>query len=86
MALFCAVIRRDSVSFLRFPFLSHVQVISCDVSLVCRLKYPYSCVFYSFRFLFIFVLLGLVSSVLFFFFFLCGAVISLPVYFLNVLF
>ena len=25
-ALFCAAIRRDSVSFLKFPFFSHVQV------------------------------------------------------------
>ena len=29
MALFCAGIRRDSVSLLKFPFLSHVQVLSC---------------------------------------------------------
>ena len=31
MALFCAAIRRDSVSLLKFPFLSHVQVLSCEV-------------------------------------------------------
>ena len=39
----CAAIRRDSVSLLRLPFLYHVQVFSCDISLVCRLKCSYSC-------------------------------------------
>ena len=29
MASFCAAIRRDSVSLLKFPFVSHVQVFSC---------------------------------------------------------
>ena len=38
MALFCAGIRRDSVSFLKFPFFSHVQVFSCQISSVCSLK------------------------------------------------
>ena len=33
MVLFCAAIRRDSVSLLRFPFLSHVQVFSCEIRL-----------------------------------------------------
>ena len=40
MALFCAVIRRDSVSLLRFPFLSHVHIFSFEMSLVSRLKRP----------------------------------------------
>ena len=31
MALFCVAIRRDSVSLLNFPFLSHVQVLSCEM-------------------------------------------------------
>ena len=31
MALFCAVIRRDSVSLLRFLFHSHFQVFSCEI-------------------------------------------------------
>ena len=31
-----------------FPFLNHHQVFSCELSLVCRLKYPYSCCFYPF--------------------------------------
>ena len=37
MALFCAAIRRDSVSLLKFPFLSHVLVFSCEMSLFSRL-------------------------------------------------
>ncbi len=40
MAVFCAAIRRDSVSLFRFPFLNHVQVFSCEMSLVSRLKRP----------------------------------------------
>ena len=40
MALFCAAIRRDSVSLLRFPFLSHVQVFSCEMLLISCLKRP----------------------------------------------
>ena len=31
---------RNTISFLWFPFLSHVQVISCVISFVCLLKYP----------------------------------------------
>ena len=30
-ALSCAAIRRDSVSLLKFPFLCHVQVLSCEI-------------------------------------------------------
>ena len=36
MALFCAAIRKDSISLLRFPFLSHVQVFSCTILLISR--------------------------------------------------
>ena len=50
MALFYAAIKRDSVSLFRFPFRSHVQVFSCEISPVCRLKYPYSCFFLPFLF------------------------------------
>ena len=50
MALFSAAIRRDSVSPLRFPFLSHVHIFSSEMSLVSRLKHPLSC--FSFHFLF----------------------------------
>ena len=62
MALFSAADRRDS---LRFHFLSHVQVFSWEISLVCRLKYPYSCFSSYFCLLFIAVLWILMFSVLF---------------------
>ena len=38
MALFCAAIRGDSVSLIKFPFLSHVQVSSCKMLFIIRLK------------------------------------------------
>ena len=59
-ALFCVAIRRDSVSLLRFHFLSYVQAFS----LGCRLEYPYSCFSFHFCFLVI-VLLIFVKFVLF---------------------
>ena len=65
MAIFCAAIRRDSISFLKFLFLSHVLVFLCLISLVCRLKYPYSCFSSHFCFLIIVVLLILMLSVVF---------------------
>ena len=37
MALSCAAIKRDSVSLLKFPFLSHVQVFSCEILFISRL-------------------------------------------------
>ena len=40
MALFCAAIRRHSVSLLRFPLLSHANIFSSEMSLVSRLKRP----------------------------------------------
>ena len=40
MALFCAAIRRESVFLLKFPFLSHVKVLSCDMLFISRLKHP----------------------------------------------
>ena len=43
MTLFCAVIWRDSVSLLRFPFLSYLHVFSCEMSLVYHLKHPWNC-------------------------------------------
>ena len=73
MALFCTAIRRDSVSLLRFPFFSHVHIFSCEMSLVSRLKHPYSCFSSHFYFLVIFILLIFVLSVLF-----LVVVISLP--------
>ena len=64
--LLCALFIRDSVSLLMFPFLSHVQVFSCDVSLVPLLKYLFSCFSSYFYFLvFFFFLLMLALSILF---------------------
>ena len=40
MALFYSGIRRDSVSLLKFPFLSHVQVFWCEMVFISRLKRP----------------------------------------------
>ena len=40
MALFCTAIRRDSISLLKFPFLSHVQVFLCEVLFISRLERP----------------------------------------------
>ena len=51
MALLWAEIKRDSIFLLRFPFLSHVQVILCTISTICRLKYLYSCFSSDFCFL-----------------------------------
>ena len=65
MASFCAVIKRDSVSLLRFPFFSHLQVFSCETLLISRLKRPQSCFSSHFCFLVIVVLLIFVLSVLF---------------------
>ena len=56
----------DWVSLLMFLFLRHVQVISYATSLVCRVKYPYSCFSSHFCFLFPFffsVILPLLSLV-----------------------
>ena len=48
MALFCAAIIIDAVSLFNF-FSDHVPLISCAMSLVSCLKYPYN---YFFSFLF----------------------------------
>ena len=40
MALFCAAIRKGSVSLSKFPFLSHVQVFWCEILFISRLKRP----------------------------------------------
>ena len=42
-ALFCTAIRKDSVSLLKFTFLSYVQVFSCEVLFIRRLKCQWSC-------------------------------------------
>ena len=77
MALFCAaIIIRGSVSFLRFPFLSHVHVFSCDISLVILLKRPQNYFSSHFCFLVIVVPLVFVLVVLF----LVVAISLLPCY------
>ena len=43
MAWFCAAIKRDTVSLLKFPFLSHIYAFSWEMSLVSHLKCLYSC-------------------------------------------
>ena len=63
--LLWAAIRRDPVSFLSFPFLSHVQVLSCEIQLVCLLKRLNCCSSSNFYFLVIFYQLMFVLSVLF---------------------
>ena len=61
MTLFCATISRDSISYFIFFFRWYVQIFSCAISLVCRLKYPYSYLSALFCFLsfdaFLFVLI-----------------------------
>ena len=64
MVLICAAIRGHSLSYLRFLFLSLVQILSHQISLVCLLKSPYSCFSSHFCFPVIFVLLMFVLSVL----------------------
>ena len=63
MALFCVAIRRDSVSLLKFPFLSHVLVLSSEM-FISRLKCPVSVFFLVFSLAFV-VLLVIVLSVWF---------------------
>ena len=42
-ALSCTALRRDSVSLIRFPFLSQVQVFWCEMLFIRRLKRPWCC-------------------------------------------
>ena len=39
-ALFCAALRRDSDSLLKSPYLSHIQVFSCEMLFISCLKCP----------------------------------------------
>ena len=50
MAFFCVGIRRDHVSFLKFPFLSHVHFFSCEMLFISRLKRPKDLFFFPFLF------------------------------------
>ena len=63
MALFCATIRRDSVSLLKFPFLSHVQVLSCEMLFISRLKRPWSCLSSHFCYQVFVILLSIISFI-----------------------
>ena len=65
MASFCAAIRKDTVSLLRFTFVSHVYVFSCEMLLINRLNLPLSCFSPHFCFLVLAVLLVYELSVLF---------------------
>ena len=65
MALFCAVIRRYSVSVLKFSFLNQVKVLSCKMLFISRLKCLYSCFSSHFCFLVIDILFSIVLSILF---------------------
>ena len=60
MALFCTSIRSDSVSLVKFPFLSQVKVFK--ILFVYRLKCPYNCFSSHFCFLVLFILVLHVSS------------------------
>ena len=64
MTLFCAAIRRNSVSLLKFLFLCHFRVLSGEM-FISRLKYPWICFSSHFCFLVFFILLSMVLSVLF---------------------
>ena len=60
MALFCAAIKRDFVFILKFPFLSHVQVLSCEMLFISCLKHPWSCFLSRFCFQVFVILLSIV--------------------------
>ena len=51
--------------FSNFSFLSHIQIFSCEISLIYRLKYPYYCFSACFCFLVIVVLLILMLFVMY---------------------
>ena len=80
-ALSCAAIRRDSVFLLKFPFLSHVQVLSCEMLFISRLNRPESYLPSHFCFLVIVILFSIVLAVSF-----LMAVISPPSCFLYIVF
>ena len=65
IALFCAAIRRDSVSLLKFTFFYHVHVFSYEMLLISQLKRPMSCFSSHFCFLVMDILLVSVLTVFF---------------------
>ena len=76
MALSCAAVRRDSVSLIKFPFLSQVPVFWCEMLFIGRLKRPESCFPSHLCFLVVVTLSSIVLSVSF-----LMVVISLHSYF-----
>ena len=72
MALFCTAVWWDSVSVVNFPFLSHIHVFLCEMSLVSLLKHPQRCFRFLFCFLIISVLLVLMLSVFYLIAFQCS--------------
>ena len=77
MALFCPMIRRDSVSLIVFPFRGHVQIISSAILLFWLLKSPYnffsilfSCILYFYILFFMLVVMILAAVIGHCFFFL----------------
>ena len=63
IALFFAAIRRDSVSLLEFSFLSHVQLLRCEMLFISRSQRPWSCFPSHFCFLVIVILLSFVLPI-----------------------
>ena len=63
MVSFCAAIRRDSVSLLKFPFLSYVQVFSCKIPKQKLLEISIQLFFFPFLFSILVVLLIFIFSV-----------------------
>ena len=61
--MFSVAIRKDSDLLLKFFFRSYVQVFSCEILLICHLKYPYSFFYSHFCFL-VFVLFVFILPVL----------------------
>ena len=61
MTLYCAAVRRDSASLLKFPFPCNIRIFSCDMSLISRLKRPHTCFSSYFCFLVISLLFVLWS-------------------------
>ena len=64
MALFCAALRRYSVSLLKFPLLSPVHVFSCELLFISHSKRPSSCFSSHFSFPVV-ILLSVLLSVSF---------------------
>ena len=62
MALFSTAFRRYSISLIRFPFLSQVQVFRSEMLFIGRLKRPYSCFSSHFCFIVVHRVVSIVSD------------------------